>query len=322
MAIDLLNLQPTVISRDLKGKYVLLYGKPKSGKTTAACQFPKALLVAFEKGYNAIGGVIAQDVTKWADFKMVLRQLERPEVKDRFDTIIIDTISIAWEQCETFVCQQNGVQKIADIPWGGGYTACKKEFENSLRKITLLGYGVVLICHNSSRIEKSADGDEMEIIYPDMPKRAAEICNGLVDVIGYIGSEYDANGVQHRYLYTRETPTLFAGSRFKYLAPKIPFGYNQLVNAIADAIEEAERVDGVKVVDKVETKVEEAKDFATVRAEAMELWQKLIDKNPDNANIILKKVEINMNHKMRLSEFTEDQVDLLALVVEDMKAML
>ena len=322
MAIDLLNLQPTVISRDLKGKYVLLYGKPKSGKTTAACQFPKALLVAFEKGYNAIGGVIAQDVTKWADFRMVLRQLERPEVKERFDTIIIDTISIAWEQCETFVCQQNGVQKIADIPWGGGYTACKKEFENSLRKITLLGYGVVLICHNSSRIEKSADGDEMEIIYPDMPKRASEICNGLVDVIGYIGSEYDANGTQHRYLYTRETPTLFAGSRFKYLAPKIPFGYNELVNAIADAIEEAERVDGVKVVDKIEAKVEEVKDFAAVRAEASELWQKLVDKNPDNANIILKKVEINMGHKMRLSEFTEDQVDLLQLVVEDMKAML
>lgn len=322
MAIDLLNLQPTVISRDLKGKYVLLYGKPKSGKTTAACQFPKALLVAFEKGYNAIGGVIAQDVTKWADFKMVLRQLERPEVKERFDTIIIDTISIAWEQCETFVCQQNGVQKIADIPWGGGYTACKKEFENSLRKITLLGYGVVLICHNSSRIEKSADGDEMEIIYPDMPKRASEICNGLVDVIGYIGSEYDANGTQHRYLYTRETPTLFAGSRFKYLAPKIPFGYNELVDAIANAIEEAERVDGVKVVDKIEAKVEETKDFNAVRAEASELWQKLVDKNPDNANIILKKVEINMGHKMRLSEFTEDQVDLLQLVVEDMKAML
>ncbi len=322
MAIDLLNLQPTVISRDLKGKYVLLYGKPKSGKTTAACQFPKALLVAFEKGYNAIGGVIAQDVTKWADFKMVLRQLERPEVKERFDTIIIDTISIAWEQCETFVCQQNGVQKIADIPWGGGYTACKKEFENSLRKITLLGYGVVLICHNSSRIEKSADGDEMEIIYPDMPKRASEICNGLVDVIGYIGSEYDANGTQHRYLYTRETPTLFAGSRFKYLAPKIPFGYNELVDAIANAIEEAERVDGVKVVDKIEAKVEETKDFNAVRAEASELWQKLVDRNPDNANIILKKVEINMGHKMRLSEFTEDQVDLLQLVVEDMKAML
>ena len=29
MAIDLLNIQPTTISRDLRGKYVLLYGKPK-----------------------------------------------------------------------------------------------------------------------------------------------------------------------------------------------------------------------------------------------------------------------------------------------------
>lgn len=27
--IDILAIQPTVISRDLKGKYVLIYGKPK-----------------------------------------------------------------------------------------------------------------------------------------------------------------------------------------------------------------------------------------------------------------------------------------------------
>lgn len=27
--IDILNIEPTVISRDLKGKYILLYGKPK-----------------------------------------------------------------------------------------------------------------------------------------------------------------------------------------------------------------------------------------------------------------------------------------------------
>ena len=29
MAIDLLFLQPNVVSRNLKGKYVMLYGKPK-----------------------------------------------------------------------------------------------------------------------------------------------------------------------------------------------------------------------------------------------------------------------------------------------------
>lgn len=35
--IDILNLQPTTISRDLRGKFVLIYGQPKSGKTTLAC---------------------------------------------------------------------------------------------------------------------------------------------------------------------------------------------------------------------------------------------------------------------------------------------
>ena len=62
--IDILSIEPTVISRDLKGKYLLLYGKPKTGKTTMASRFPKNLLIAFEKGYNAIDGIKAVDVNK------------------------------------------------------------------------------------------------------------------------------------------------------------------------------------------------------------------------------------------------------------------
>lgn len=205
----------------------------------------------------------------------------------------------------------------------GGYSACKKEFESALRKITMLGYGIVLIAHSAARVEKTADGSEVEIISPEMPKRASEICNGLVDIIGYIGGEYDADKNFTRYLYTRETPTLFAGSRFKYLAPKIKFGYQELVDAIAEAIDMAEKNDGVKVVDNAElTAIGERLDFATVRAEAQDLWQKLTQKNPDNASVILKKIEMTMGHRMKLSEFTEDQCDLMYLVVLDMRDML
>lgn len=323
MAIDILNIQPSVISRDLRGKYVLLYGKPKSGKTTAACSFPKSLLIAFERGYNAIGGVRAVDITKWSDFKTVLRQLEKSEARELYETIIIDTISIAWDYCEQHICSQNSVQRIADIPWGGGYSAAKKEFESALRKITMLGYGLVLIAHEAIRIQKDAEGNEMEIISPEMPKRAAEICNGLVDIIGFIGGEYDENKNYIRYLYTRETPTLFAGSRFKYLAPKIKFGYDELVNAIADAINMAEKNDGVKVVESaplvnIETKL----NFNDVRAEAQEFWTKLVGQNEENASVILKKIEMIMGHRMKLSEFSEDQVDLLNLAVSEMRDML
>ena len=118
MAIDILNIKPSVISRDLKGKYICIYSLPKVGKTSLACQFPNNLLLGFEHGWNAIAGAKAIDITKWADFKMVLRQLEKPEAKELYDTVTIDTVGISWQMCEDFICAQNGVQKIADIPWG------------------------------------------------------------------------------------------------------------------------------------------------------------------------------------------------------------
>ena len=322
MAIDILNIQPTTISRDLKGKFVCIYSLPKVGKTSMACQFPKNLLLAFEKGYNAIAGIKPVDITKWSDLKLVLRQLEKPEARQMYDTITIDTIGIAWEMCEQFVCAQNGVQKIGDIPWGGGYSACKREFESCLRKITQLGYGLVIIAHVERRIEKRADDSEVEILGPAIPKRAYEIVNQLVDIIGYIDITWDEEGNSERWLYTRKTPTIMAGSRFKYLAPKIKFGYNELVEAIGEAIDKAEKLDGAIVVDTTQQVIEEKLDYNAIRAEAADLWKRLVEKDTENAGRILKKVEMIFGRPMKLSEITEDQVDLFNLVLLDMKEML
>ena len=322
MAIDILNIQPTTISRDLKGKFVCIYSLPKVGKTSMACQFPKNLLLAFEKGYNAIAGIKPVDITKWSDLKLVLRQLEKPEARQMYDTITIDTIGIAWEMCEQFVCAQNGVQKIGDIPWGGGYSACKREFESCLRKITQLGYGLVIIAHVERRIEKRADDSEVEILGPAIPKRAYEIVNQLVDIIGYIDITWDEEGNSERWLYTRKTPTIMAGSRFKYLPPKIKFGYNELVEAIGEAIDKAEKLDGAVVVDTTQQVIEEKLDYNAIRAEAADLWKKLVEKDTENAGRILKKVEMIFGRPMKLSEITEDQVDLFNLAVLDMRDML
>jgi hypothetical protein len=58
-----------------------------------------------------------------------------------------------------------------------------------------------------------------------------------------------------------------------------------------------------------------------VRANAEDLWKQLVGKDPDYAAAILKKIEIIFGHKMKLSEVTEDQVELLQLVVDEMKEM-
>jgi hypothetical protein len=287
-----------------------------------ACQFPKNLLLAFEKGYNAIAGVKPIDITKWSDLKLVLRQLEKPEARLLYDTVTIDTVGIAWEMCEQFVCAQNGVQKIADIPWGGGYSACKKEFESCLRKITQLGYGLVIIAHVDKRTEKRADDSEVEILGPAIPKRAYEIVNQLVDIIGYIDVTWDEEGNSERWLYTRKTPTVMAGSRFKYLAPKIKFGYQELVDAISDAIDKSEKLDGATVVETSELIMEEALDYKKIRERASALWADLVDRDEDNAAVILKKVEMIFGRQIKLSEITEDQVDLFNLVVLEMEDML
>lgn len=59
MAINLLELKPHKVSRDLSGYITFIYGGYKTGKTTLATQMDGAILLAFEPGYNALPGVIA-----------------------------------------------------------------------------------------------------------------------------------------------------------------------------------------------------------------------------------------------------------------------
>lgn len=319
--IDIFNLQPTTISRDLKGKYICLFGKPKVGKTTFAAQAPNNLLLAFEKGYNAISGIKAQDINRWADFKMVLKQLERTEAQEMYDTVTIDTVGIMWEMCEQYICAQNQVTSIGDIPWGKGYSLCKREFESCLRKITMLGYGLIIIAHVDKRIEKKDDESEIEIVSPAIPKRAYEIVNQLVDIIGYIDVVYDDDGSSKRILCTRSTPTVMAGSRFPYLPPKIPFGYKELTNAVADAIEKSEKLDGAVIVDSVERTEDDERSFEEVQDEGRVLWTKLVEANPANAQRVMKIVENIFGRQMKLSEIQEDQKDLFELVIAEMKTL-
>lgn len=55
-SINLLAIQPHKVSRDLSGYITYVYGAGKTGKTTLASQMDRSLLIAWEKGYNAIPG--------------------------------------------------------------------------------------------------------------------------------------------------------------------------------------------------------------------------------------------------------------------------
>ena len=90
----------------------------KVGKTTLASQAPNCLLIACEKGYNAISGIRAVDVTSWGEMRQVYRELKKPEVRDMYSVLIIDTIDLAAKYCSKYICSTNDVQELGDIPYG------------------------------------------------------------------------------------------------------------------------------------------------------------------------------------------------------------
>ena len=327
--IDIFNIQPTQLCKDLRGRFVMLYGQPKSGKTSMSAMWPKPLLVAFERGYNALIGVRPADVTSWADFKSICRQLKKPEAKEIYETIIIDTVAIAYALCEKYILAREGVQAIGDIGYGKGWGMLKDEFETTFRELTQLGYAIVFIAHSKTKKTEytDEDGNELEALAPDLTNAAYQIVNRMVDVIGYIGVEYDIKtGQSQRYLYTRGTPNIFAGSRYKYLAPKIELGYQQLVDAIAEAMEKEATLTGTGFVSEAEMNYGGStikRSFDETMTEAKELWNQIIKKHGDEGREKIRLAIVNVfNHDFQLSKATPEQQDMVELVVEDLRKIL
>ena len=321
--IDILNIQPNKVSKDLKGKYILIYGSPKIGKTTfCATQLPDVLLLASEVGYHAIPGVKAVDITKWSDVKKIVKQLDNPQAKEMYSTIVFDTIDIFAQLCEEYVCQQNGVNDISEVPYGKLYKIYSKEFSNIFRKITMMGYGIVCVAHQEIKVARNDKGEEYEAIQPVLEKRALKAINALVDFVLYVGQEWDDNGNNNRYFYTRNTPFIMAGSRFGEMAPKIPFSYNALIEEITKAMNSSVKGDLTMISDN-DTRITDTvkRPFKETMQEAGELWAQF-PKTPEWNEKKMAIVQDYFGQPIKLSTAVESQQDLVEGVIEDLKNLL
>lgn len=324
MAINLLTLEPHKVSRDLSGYITYIYGAPKTGKTTLASQMPKPLLLAFEKGYNALPGVIAQDVTSWSEMKAVLRDLKKPEVKERFSTICIDTIDIAAVLCDKYVCSQNDVDAIGDIPYGGGWGLLKKEFEGTFRAITQMGYALFFISHSKDKTFKREDRSEYNQIIPSVSTMYNSIVENMVDIYGYMHAVRNENGTNIRITLRSADGSVSCGGRFKYIPQEIGPTYQDLVNALNEAIDkEAAETNGQFVTnEKIIIEAPIKKDFQSLMAEFQDIAQQLMAINQENSTKITAIVEKHLGKGKKISECTERQVEVVDFVVDELKSLL
>lgn len=319
MGINLKSLSPHKVSRDLSGYITYIYGPGGAGKTTFGSQMPKPLLLAFEKGYNALPGVIAQDVTTWGEMKQVLKQLDDPEVKDMFKSIIVDTADIASQLCEKYICNQLGIENIGDGGWTtNGWAKVKKEWEQTFRSITMKGYAVVFISHSKERTTTRKDGTSYNSIGPSCSNAYNEIIKNMADVEGYIDVD---NGVRTLILRSSDG-SIECKSRFAKIAPEIPFSYESLVKAMNDAIDAEAADTGNEFITNERDSIAEAPtyDYHALREEFNNVVGELMNKNSTYYTpLITSIVDKYLGKGKKVSDATPEQAEFISLILMEIK---
>ena len=305
--IDLLSLEPQRISRDLKGKYILLYGLPGVGKTSLASEFKNVLIAGFEMGTNALNNVYVQPIKTWKDWRDMVKQLcTKDALKDKFDSIAIDTADFAWDLCVKWICSQNGVEKLGDIPWGGGYDLAKKEYTQTFRDLTYSGYGLVFISHSTEKTYKNEKGEDYTQIVPALPNRPFDIVNKMVDIIAYIREipvEIGDKVENKRYMFLRGDQRFLAKSRFKYIKPRIELSYQGLVDAIFEAIDEEVAHTGGTASNEENPYTKQ--NFEEIMEDAKQLWGQVVQN--DKTEQALAILEEEFGKPTRFSEILPEQ---------------
>lgn len=321
--IDIFSIEEHKVSRDLSGYITYIYGPGGAGKTTFGAKMPKPLLLAFEKGYNAIGGIKAQDVTTWKDMKMILKQLADPRAKEVYQTVVVDTVDKASAACDKYICGKLGIENLGDGGWSvNGWAKAKREWESVFNDLTMMGYAVVFISHSKDKVFKRKDGSEYNQIIPSCSNAFNEIIRNMADIEGYI----DLNGNERNLVLRSSDDSIECKSRFEYIDPVIPFSYDSLVDALNAAIDKVGENVGHEYVttEREQIKPIEELDFVQYKKDFDELVSKLQvatgkDFATNWAPRIVTITDKHLGKGKRVADLTPSQVEQLALVYEELK---
>ena len=156
-----------------------------------------------------------------------------------------------------------------------------KEFDDNLRSIVQMDYGLVLISHAIDKTFTDEQGKEFNRIVPTLDKRAKNIVSRMVDIYGYARGVTDAEGNNVIKLFLRGTPRFEAGCRFKYTPDYIDFSYTDLVAAVGEAIDKQMEEDGIKFTPC---------DYSKIFREKEGKYQKANQNAKEFINVLLERV--------------------------------
>lgn len=318
MAVNLDDIQPNVVTSNLSDKIWLFYGEMATRKTSVACSFPRHILFAYDIGYKLINGANAVPLQNWTDFKSAVKQLDKASVKDKYDTVIIDTVGMAYQACYQYMLTQMGVNDPGEAgAWGIGWKRIRNEFETVVRSIAQKGYGLIMLAH-SDEVEKEDKIKKTKTltIKIDIDKRPDMIIKGLADFVFFLHKEIrdGTNDETTVYAYS-QLVDIDTKSRSRYFSPRFEFTYDNLKLEMDKAIQKQYEVEGLVMpehFERVNYYEKPEVNFAALLDDTVKLATELIEKGMEED---VSKLLLDVFKGKKLSEITETEDNINKLQV-------
>lgn len=200
---------------------ILVFGPPKSGKTTWGASWKNSLVLECEPGGAKFTRCHKVDVNSYEELRGYYKLLEKDT---RFDTLVIDSLDRVAMWIEQEICKELNIGSIMESKKGeriGSQWALYADRVLAfMASWQLLNKQMVFLAH--SKKAELADGGV--VINPKTISLYGQTANrvmAIVDNIGYLYAQENAEGEIKRYLSFRPGVYVEAGSRHPALTDKI-----------------------------------------------------------------------------------------------------
>ena len=338
--IDIFSAPKSVIADGLEGIVIFIYGGNNLGKSAQATRFPKPFVIACEMGLNGIDGVPYAPVTRWSDFKSIVRQFTgatKEKAKEMYSTIIVDEVYASSIYCQDYVCSTygDGALTMADGDTKHNlYQLYEKEYFRQINLLVSAGYTVVFIAHAQT-------DSQTKFISPKGDKRCMNHIIDKCDYVVYLKSNgVDAEGrVIKSSAYLAQTNEFFARARIEYTPTYIKeFTAENLTAAIQEGINKKREIENATV-----TSFEEQQKLNSVEElnfdKLISEFNNIVANIPGSSDInctteegikfkeywapkITQITEKNLGKGKKVSQCNENQTEALSLILADLKDLI
>lgn len=308
------------VSYDLSGKTMLLYGTNSTGKTFQAVHFPKPIVLAAEYGLNGLKDIDYFLISTWSNYTSTVKDFMKnlDELKENYETIVVDELSVLGGLCEQFICNRYGVNRINDANNGfGAWKEYENEFKRWMVSLNNLGLTVIYIAHEGTRDFTDENGQTYSKLYPKGDKRIVDPVADACDIIAYARvNNPDDNGNEVKSsLYLKGSRKFHARSRFPAMVPYLKeFTAENLQKAIHDAVasEDSVSYESQKESMKIERKSYDEL-FNQIRSIAIKM-------NEDGKGAQYKEVvKKYLGENRGVQDTTPEQTQVLEMILSDLE---